>query len=226
MNSFPVIIQLDSQVPAGQFEGLFPSSRLVRFDQGEGLPAGSELAGLIVLGGRQNAYDPSLVPVAELLREATAAAVPTLGVCLGAQLLATSHGGNVEVGAPAGPERGVITVRTRPGAESDAVLGGVVETFGREILAVSMHDDAITDLPVGATWLASSRQYPYQAFRLGSALGVQFHPEVDAPTYARWLNRETGVEPEAAEAEWNSHAENLTALAGATAEGLTRTAQH
>lgn len=218
------IIQLDSRAPAGQLTDHLPDARIVRFDDGETLPQPHELTGLVVLGGRQNAYDPHLAPVAELLRRATDQDLPTLGICLGAQLLATSHGGAVEVGAPAGPERGIITVRTRPGAQKDPVLGGAVEHFGREFAAVSMHDDAVTDLPEGALWLASSRQYPYQAFRLGSALGVQFHPEVTAGTYGQWLNREEGVDPAEAEDQWRSRGADLTSLGAAVSLGLARAA--
>lgn len=217
------IIQLDPRVPAGQFSDLFPKAHLIAFHDGAHLPAATELSALVILGGRQNAYDPSLAPVGALLREATAAGVPTLGVCLGAQLLATSHGGRVEVGAPAGPERGIITLRTRPGAEEDPVLGAVVGALGREFHAVSMHDDAVTDLPENAEWLASSQQYPYQAFRVGSALGVQFHPEVDARTYGEWLHREEGVEPAVAQAQWHERGGQLTGLAGAIAQGFERT---
>lgn len=216
-NSSPTIVQLDPRVPAGQFSQLLDGARVVRFDDGEALPEVAGLSSLVVLGGRQNAYDPALAPVADLLRAATSAEVPTLAICLGAQLLATSHGGRVEVAAPAGPERGIITVRTRPGAEDDPVLGAVVGAFGREFAAVSMHDDAVTDLPEGATWLAASTQYPYQAFRIGSALGVQFHPEADATTYGEWLHREEGVDPAEAEAEWSSRSESLTGLAAAFA---------
>lgn len=215
------IIQLDARVPAGQFAALLPGAHLVRYDEGQPLPDLADVDALVVLGGRQNAYDPALAPVAELLRSATTAQVPTLGICLGAQLLAVSHGGSVEVSAPAGPERGIITVRARPGAETDPVLGAVVERFGRDFCTVSMHDDAVTDLPEGATWLAASQQYPYQAFRLGSALGVQFHPETDAATYAEWLNREEGVDHEVGRAQWNERTEQLAGLARAVAEALT-----
>ena len=220
------IIQLDSRVPAGQFAALLPDARPVRYDEGQPLPDLADVEALVVLGGRQNAYDPDLAPVAELLRSATTAHVPTVGICLGAQLLAVCHGGRVEVSAPAGPERGIITVRTRPGAEHDPVLGAVVEEFGRDFCTVSMHDDAVTNLPAGATWLAASQQYPYQAFRLGSALGVQFHPEADAGTYSEWLHREDGVDLEAGRAQWEEHSEQLTGLARAVGGALARDLAH
>lgn len=184
------------------------------------LPEVEALEGLVVLGGRQNAYDPALKPVGDLLKEATAAGLPTLGVCLGAQLLATSHGGRVEVSAPAGPERGIIDIRTRPGAEADPVIGGVVDALGRAFPAVSMHNDAVTELPKQATWLASSKQYPYQAFRVGSALGVQFHPEMDPQTYGQWMTRETDLTEPAAQAQWNARGEELNTLARQIARGL------
>lgn len=214
------IIQLDSRAPAGQLLDLLPAAQLTRFDEGEALPAAEDLTGLIVLGGRQNAYDPGVAPVADLLRAATSVDLPTLAICLGAQLLATSHGGRVEVAAPSGPELGIIDIRARPGAETDPLLGAVVAKFGRDFRVVSMHHDAITELPSGATWLATSRQYPFQAFRIGSALGVQFHPEADAATYAQWLHRETGVEPSEAQDQWQAHAEELTGVAAALASGL------
>ena len=48
------------------------------------------------------------------------------------------------------------------------------------------HSDAV-ELPAGAELLASTRATPVQAFRLGSALGTQFHPEANAEMLATWL---------------------------------------
>lgn len=214
------IIELDSRAPAGMLQKNISGGEVFKFYDGDPLPSVDNLTGLIVLGGRQNAHDPDLAPVAELLAAATAAGVNTLGVCLGAQLLATTHGGRVEVSAPAGPERGIVDIKTRPGAEHDPVLGKVVEGLGREFPAVNMHNDAITDLPSGATWLASSRSYPYQAFRFGSALGVQFHPEVTAEVYGSWMEREQEASAEQAEAQWAGHEPALRALAEGVAKGF------
>ena len=53
---------------------------------------------------------------------ASAAGLPTLGICLGAQLLAVATGGRVQVAAPPGREAGVIDVHPRPEAAADALL--------------------------------------------------------------------------------------------------------
>src|SRR5690625_1310248 len=85
--------------------------RVVRPDAGEALPDADRLDGLVVLGGTMSVRDvqdhPWLTAERELLDAAVAQGVPTLAVCLGAQQLAVARGGQVEVGAPTGPERGV-----------------------------------------------------------------------------------------------------------------------
>lgn len=191
---------------------------LVRPDLGEALPALDHADALIVLGGTMSAYDdlaaPWLPAVRDLLAAAVGTGTPTLGVCLGAQLLAVALGGEVEVAAPGGPERGVIEVRLRPDSSADALLGPVEHRLGRTIVAPSSHDDAVSVLPPGATWLASSRAYPFQAFRVGSAWGLQFHPEADAGTAADWARR-AGLDPEVARAEHTARAAELGSLADA-----------
>ena len=66
----------------------------------------------------------ALVPALEgLLRKAVRHRVPTLAICLGAQLLATAHGGTVERSA-AGPEIGPGLVGRRDAADGDPLFGG------------------------------------------------------------------------------------------------------
>lgn len=152
---------------------------VVRTDRHEPLPA--DLAGfsaLVVMGGPMSAMSdegfPSRGAEIRLLRDALNREIPTLGVCLGAQLLAVAGGATVRRGAA--PEIGWGTIQLEPGASSDLVLGGL----DSELTVLHWHAETF-DLPTGAVHLASSSAYPHQAFRLGPvAWGLQFHVELDA----------------------------------------------
>ncbi|GAA1654088.1 type 1 glutamine amidotransferase [Georgenia ruanii] len=196
------VLQHDPDVPLDRFaawlEGV--ETRVVRLDDGEPVPAVDALgAGLLVLGGDQNAYDderaPWLPATRRLLADAVAADVPVLGICLGHQLLAAALGGRVEVAPPPGREAGIVPVMWRPEAREDPVLGAAIAAAAPDVVAAgelggalvpSMHADAVVDLPAGGRWLAFSTMYPFQAMRVGSALGVQFHPEASPELLARW----------------------------------------
>ena len=217
--SGPVItvVQHEDAVPLGLLAGALSDARLhvVRPDAGEPLPSAEGLEALIVLGGTMAVHDgedhPWLAAERDLLSAAVNHGVPTLGVCLGAQQLAMARGGQVEKAAPTGPEEGVIEVRMRPDAATDPVLAPVVAALGRQVPAPSMHADAITALPAEATWLASSQKYPFQAFRLGSAVGVQFHPEVGQDLMREWAEAR-GLDVAELTAGYRPNAEALATL--------------
>lgn len=152
---------------------------------GDPVPARVPTDGLVVLGGHMGANDDAqhawLAPTRALLAASAADGTPTLGICLGAQLLAAACGGRVEVGA-GGIEAGVAEVSWRPEATGDPLFGGLPPYPGP-----SMHLDAVVELPPGAVWLGETAAYPHQVFRVGAAAwGVQFHPEVSVPTYTQW----------------------------------------
>lgn len=169
---------------------------VVRPHAGDELPADLEgYAALVVLGGDQQAYPlpdgspgaPWFPAVEGLLRKAVRYRVPTLAVCLGAQLLATAHAGLVER-SPSGPEIGPGVVGRRDAAENDPLFRYV--PLIPDVL--QWHADEITELPRGATLLAASTRYPHQAFRLGDrAWGLQFHIECDAAMIADWATDST-----------------------------------
>jgi GMP synthase (glutamine-hydrolysing) len=151
----------------------------------EPLPATLDGAdGLVVLGGVMDADEtdayPHLVPTMDLVRDAAARQVPTLGICLGAQLAAQALGGRAYPG-PAGEELGWTKVELTAAGRADPVLGALEEPA--ELF--QWHHDTF-DPPPGATLLARGAVYPSQAFRLGSVAAVQFHPEVDGPLLAGW----------------------------------------
>jgi GMP synthase (glutamine-hydrolysing) len=184
------VVQLDEVVPLDRFAGWLEGVevRLVRAWAGEQTGPADTLDGLLVLGGRMSAHaedEPGITATRELLAAAVAADVPTLGICLGAQLLAVATGGRVHVDAPPGREAGIVDVRWRPEATGDPLVGALAAA-GRSTPMPTMHADAIVDLPRTATWLAASRMYPYQAFRVGSAWGVQFHPEASPALLHTW----------------------------------------
>lgn len=171
---------------------------VLRPHKGEALPADLEGYGaLVVLGGDQHVFPgadgapgaPWFPALEGLLRKAVRASVPTLGVCLGAQLLASAHAGLVEP-SPAGPEIGLALVAKRDAAERDPLFGPLPLMPD----VIQWHHDEITELPHGATLLAASTRYPHQAFRIGEAAwGVQFHIECDAAMIADWASTDPGL---------------------------------
>jgi GMP synthase (glutamine-hydrolysing) len=145
-----------------------------------------EVAGLVVLGGTMDVSDapayPALEATMRLIRVAAAGDLPALGICLGGQLAAHALGGRA-YRSPRGPEYGWIPLAFTRSGRADPVLGALdsdVEVF-------SSHHD-VFDLPPGADLLAWGGTAPNQAFRLGSVVGLQFHPEVDAAMVASWYD--------------------------------------
>ncbi len=158
---------------------------VVATDLGQQVPGDlDDAAGLVVLGGTMDVSDapdyPALEAAQALIRLAAHRDLPALGICLGAQLAAHALGGRA-YRSPRGPEYGWIPLAFTRSGRADPVLGALdsdVEVF-------SSHHD-VFDLPPGADLLAWGGHSPNQAFRLGSVLGVQFHPEVDAALVASW----------------------------------------
>ncbi|WP_436522352.1 type 1 glutamine amidotransferase [Actinoplanes sp. HUAS TT8] len=181
---------------------------VVRPHAGDALPESLDtFAALVVLGGDQSVYPdaagepgaPWFPALEGLLRKAVKHRVPTLGVCLGGQLLARAHGGQVER-SPSGPEIGPGLVGKRDAADTDPLFKWVPLLPD----VVQWHRDEITELPLSATLLAASSRYPHQAFRIGDrAWGLQFHIECDAEMMADWVRDgaadldELGYDPEA-----------------------------
>lgn len=141
---------------------------------------------LVIMGGPIGVYDAPAYPflAAELgcIRQRLAARKPTLGICLGAQLMAAALGARVYRGSN-GPEIGWSPIQPPHGAILPPWFKSLLEN-GLHLL--HWHGDTF-DIPSGAIHLAETQVYKNQAFSIGNfALGLQFHPEVTAEGLERW----------------------------------------
>ncbi len=166
---------------------------IVRLWQGQELPKTlSSYKGLVILGGPMNVYEetryPFLKSEGNLVNEAITKGIPTLGICLGAQLIAKSCGARVTSGSR--KEIGWYELHLTPDGERD----GIFSQFPRTFKVFQWHGDTF-ELPRGATHLATSNLFPHQAFRFYNAYALQFHLEVDEGMIRTWL-REYAVELE------------------------------
>lgn len=149
-------------------------------DQGDPVPAGYAYDRVVVLGGAMGAYDASrfnwLVDEKRWLSHLVANDVPVLGICLGAQLLADALGGRAFKAEA--PEAEVVALSlTDEGTRHPVMALARPSVF-------SFHQDTFT-LPPDANLLAYTDRFP-QAFRAGSALALQFHPDADLEQALSW----------------------------------------
>jgi GMP synthase-like glutamine amidotransferase len=135
---------------------------------------------IVVLGGPMAVYDnlPYLQKEQALVRDAIKNNVPVLGICLGSQLIAQAAGGRVFKGTR--KEIGLFDVSL-----SDEGKKGLFAGLESPMKVFQWHGDTY-ELPKEAKVLAYSDLYP-QAFKIGSAYGVQFHLEVDTSMIESWI---------------------------------------
>jgi GMP synthase (glutamine-hydrolysing) len=140
-----------------------------------------EYHGVVVSGSQTSVYEDRdwIHELTEWARRVHRADTPLLGICWGHQFLAQALGGRVVDMRE--HELGYRQIR-RVG--SDPLFEGISTTFR----SFETHQDRVAELPPGATLLARN-DTGIQSFRLGSAWGVQFHPEYDRET-ARWVIKE------------------------------------
>ena len=200
MRKFLIIVP-DATAPAGLigetliaegalYDTLLPVERHAShapFDY-PGIPSQvGDYAGLLVLGGPMSANDtdkhPFLSRAMDLIRKFAAEDRPVLGICLGAQVIARTFGG--EVYRMGRLESGFYIMDVTPEGQRDPVfsaLGADVTSFQNHFEAVRNVRDAVT--------LATGGACPVQAFRIGRATyGTQFHPEVTIDIVRDWIRK-------------------------------------
>ncbi len=152
------------------------------------LPRARDLAGLVVMGGPMGARDdvrhPGLAAERSLLADAVESEVPVFAVCLGMQLLAVALGAELESGAVR--EVGIAPVSLTGDGIREPLFYPLVAEATADPAVLHWHGDTV-DAPEGAVVLARTDMTPVQAFRAGSALGVQFHLEVSRAQLDTWL---------------------------------------
>lgn len=146
-------------------------------------PLAAEL--LLVLGGPLSVNDrsdyPWLEPELKHISSRMGARLSTVGICLGAQLIALAAGSRVYPGET----KEIGWSHLKCSAEGRETGLGVFEEGGARVL--HWHGETF-DLPSGASLLASNENYPNQAFAIGDRiLGLQFHIEARYPGLENWF---------------------------------------
>lgn len=148
---------------------------------------------LVIMGGPMSVYDADRLPWLSreitLVTEHFNAGTPLLGVCLGAQLIATALGAAVYPGAHR--EIGWWPCMMAPLSAPDDPWRDVFGTAPARPTVFHWHGDTF-NLPAGAVLRASSAAYRNQLFTVGDrTVGIQFHVEMD-DAGVRALTRASG----------------------------------
>lgn len=138
----------------------------------------------IILGGPIGVYEtedyPFLKDELEGLKQRLLENKPTIGICLGAQLIAHALGAKVYAGHQKEIGWSELEIKS---LDSDSNVLTSLES----IKVLHWHGDTF-ELPNNATLLASSTIYPNQAFSVGNnILALQFHLEMIEESFEKWL---------------------------------------
>lgn len=136
---------------------------------------------VVILGAPESANDdlPYLQAQQHLIKNCVEKNIPVLGICLGSQLIAKTFGAKVYRG-----------LHKEIGFYNDLKIynnSPLFSNFKNPFTVFHWHGDTF-DLPEDAVRLASSEHYLNQAFQYKSAVGLQFHLEVNEEMVNLWLD--------------------------------------
>ena len=137
---------------------------------------------VVILGAPESANDdlPYLQAEQKLIKKTVDADIPVLGICLGSQLIAKTFGGKVY----RGPKKEIGFYHDLRIDNNSKLFSGFTNPF----TVFHWHGDTF-DLHEQAVRLVHSENYPNQAFQINSAVGLQFHLEVNAEMVNLWLDK-------------------------------------
>ncbi|HVP94883.1 MAG TPA: type 1 glutamine amidotransferase [Methanoregulaceae archaeon] len=156
---------------------------IIRLYTGDRVPERITSSHYIFLGGLMSANDeehyPWLAEEKYLIRDSILSGVPVLGICLGAQLIASSCSKEVR---GCTEEKGWTVIRNHDRSDT--------KRFGEEVIVFEWHSEGF-ELPEGSSLIYKGDVVPNQMFTIGSSIGVQFHPEINESVIREW----TAAEP-------------------------------
>lgn len=137
---------------------------------------------VVILGAPESANDdlPYLQAEQKLIKKTVDNNIPVLGICLGSQLIVKTFGGRVY----RGPKKEIGFYHDLRIDNNSKLFSGFTNPF----TVFHWHGDTF-DLPEKAVRLVHSENYPNQAFQINSAVGLQFHLEVNAEMVNLWLDK-------------------------------------
>jgi len=184
-----LIITHDSHEGLGTLETFLESTgariRTIKLYENDTLPDDhSDVDAIVSMGGPMSVHDEKIYPFLrqekEFLVKSIEANVPVLGICLGAQLIASAC--HAEVLMEQVHEIGWSKVSITEEGKRDILFQGL----SQKLRIFQWHED-VFDIPQGATLLATSQSCHNQAFRYRNAYGLQFHIEVTRDMLAEWV---------------------------------------
>ncbi len=177
------IFQHAASEPAGYFETVFSEHKIpheyIRLYETNEVPA-TGATHFMFMGGPMSVNDekefPYLKEEKALIRNAVKRGRPVLGICLGAQLIASAFGAKVY---PYRQETGWCRLIREPD------LPGALSRFPAQFSVFQLHGETF-DLPAGAHLLCTGDIVKHQAFVYKTTLALQFHLELTDAIISEW----------------------------------------